>query len=119
MKVIIMPRGPSLKAKPFQKLLTIMISGKPVTVEEIETLLGKEIMMYRLSTYMWHIKTQANGIVRVAKNGRSVVSYQLININQVRDYMRRVGVLTTEQIRQLSDLNASQIETFSENEVGV
>lgn len=114
-----MPRGPSLKAKPFQKLLTIMISGKPVTVEEIETLLGKEIMMYRLSTYMWHIKTQANGIIRAAKDGRKVVSYQLMNVTQIRDYLRRAGVMTTEQIRQLSDLNASQIETSSENEVGV
>ena len=32
----IMARGKSSKLKPFEKLLTIMVSGKPVTVEEID-----------------------------------------------------------------------------------
>ena len=112
-----MPRGPSHKIKPFQKLLLVMISGKPVTVEEIESLLGKELKMYRLSTYIWHIKTLANGVVRAAKDGRKVVSYQLINVNPTRDYLRRVGVLTNEQVRQLSDLNAPQVQT--KEDVGV
>jgi len=57
----------TVKLKPFQKLLTIMISGNAVTREEIDTLLGKEIYMYRISTYMWHIKTNANGIIRITR----------------------------------------------------
>ena len=61
-----------MKLKPFQKLLTVMISGKSVTKDEINTLLGHEIFMYRISTYMWHIKTQANGTVKVVKDGRKV-----------------------------------------------
>tara|TARA_B100000780_G_scaffold193279_1_gene136256 strand:+ start:6414 stop:6812 length:399 start_codon:yes stop_codon:yes gene_type:complete len=85
----------TVKLKPFQKLLTIMISGNAVTREEIDTLLGKEIYMYRISTYMWHIKTNANGIIRITKDGRKVTSYQLVNADEVKEYMRRTGILTS------------------------
>ena len=87
-----MPRGKSTKLKPFQKLLTVLVSGKPVTVEEIETTLGKEIYMYRLSTYIWHIKTQANGVVKAIKDGRKVSAYQIVNVSEVKEYLNRVGV---------------------------
>ena len=59
-----------------------MITGKPVTVAEIEATLGKEIYMYRLSTYMWHIKTKADGVVKAIKDGRKVKAYQLVNFDQ-------------------------------------
>lgn len=81
-----------IRLKPFEKLLTVMISGKPVTKEEIETTLGGEIYMYRLSTYIWHIKTQANGIVKAIKDGRKVTAYQLMNIADVKQYMNRLGI---------------------------
>ena len=87
-----MARGKSTKLKPFQKLLTIMQTGKPVTIEEIDKTLGKEIYMYRLSTYMWHIKTQANGIVKAIKDGRKVTAYQIVNAAEVKEYMKRAGV---------------------------
>mgnify|MGYP001451862878 FL=1 len=85
----------TVKLKPFQKLLTIMISGNAVTRDEIDTLLGKEIYMYRISTYMWHIKTNANGVIRITKDGRKVTSYQLVNADEVKEYMRRTGILTS------------------------
>ena len=85
----------TVKLKPFQKLLTIMISGNAVTRDEIDTLLGKEIYMYRISTYMWHIKTNANGVIRITKDGRIVTSYQLVNADEVKEYMRRTGILTS------------------------
>ena len=84
-----------VKLKPFQKLLTLMISGNAVTRDEIDTLLGKEIYMYRISTYMWHIKTITNGIIRIIKDGRKVTSYQLVNVDEVKEYMRRVGIMNT------------------------
>ena len=56
----------TVKLKPFEKLLVAcLISGKPVTKQEIDSLLGNEIYMYRISTYIWHIKTIANCIVKV------------------------------------------------------
>ena len=109
----------TMKLKPFQKLLTLMISGKPVTIEEIDTLLGKEIYMYRLSTYIWHIKTVANGVVKAIKTGRKVTAYQLVNVDQVKDYMTRVGVtgsgftpgaiVKKQSISKLADLNSKPV----------
>ena len=109
----------TMKLKPFQKLLTLMISGKPVTIEEIDTLLGKEIYMYRLSTYIWHIKTVANGVVKAIKTGRKVTAYQVMNVDQVKEYMSRVGVtgsgftpgviVKKQSISKLSDLNSKPV----------
>jgi len=87
-----MARGKSTKLKPFQKLLTVLQSGKPVTIDEIDATLGKEIYMYRLSTYMWHIKTQANGVVKAIKDGRKVTAYQIVNVADVKEYMKRAGI---------------------------
>ena len=82
----------SVKLKPFEKLLTVMVSGKPVTIDEIEATLGNEIHMYRLSTYIWHIKTFANGVVKAIKDGRKVTAYQITNVSEVKQYMKSAGV---------------------------
>ena len=111
-----MARGKSSKLKPFEKLMTIMSSGKPVTVEEIDATLGKEIYMYRLSTYMWHIKVHANGVVKAIKDGRKVTAYQIINVDEVKKFLDRTGVSKAgfvpgaiekkPSISKLSDLKA-------------
>ena len=100
-----------MKLKPFQKLLTVMISGKEVSKEDIDALLGKEIQMYRISTYMWHIKTNANGVIKVVKDGRKVSGYQLVNVAEVKDYMKRVGVLDSgfTPVAKLADLKAPEV----------
>lgn len=85
------------KLKPFEKLLTVMISGEPVSKETIETLLGKEIFMYRISTYMWHIKTFANGVVKTHKDGRKAVAYQIVNVDEVKKYMKQNDVPFSQQ----------------------
>ena len=115
-----MARGKSTKLKPFQKLLTVLQSGKPVTIDEIDATLGKEIYMYRLSTYMWHIKTQANGIVKAIKDGRKVTAYQIVNVADVKEYMKRAGITnanftpgqTTKKpsIAKLADLAAKPVK---------
>jgi len=87
-----MARGKSSKLKPFEKLLTVMVSGKPVTTEEIDATLGQEIHMYRLSTYIWHIKKFANGTVKAIKDGRKVTAYQIVNVDEVKQYMKDFGV---------------------------
>jgi hypothetical protein len=109
----------AIKLAPFQKLLTVMISGKPVTLEEMDTLLGKEIYMYRISTYMWHIKTNANGVVKAIKDGRKVIGYQLMNVKEVKEYMNRAGITNSgfkagavekkPSISKLADLKAAPI----------
>ena len=97
-----------VRLKPFEKMLNVMLSGNPVTKEEFETLLGNEIMMYRISTYIWHIKTIANGTVKVIKDGRKVAAYQLMNVEPVKKYLEDNGVLLskTSQVKKLEDLGA-------------
>jgi len=114
----------AIKLKPFQKLLTVMISGKPTTVEEIGALLGKEIQMYRLSTYIWHIKTNADGVVKAIKDGRKVTAYQIVNVPDVKKYMDRVGITKSgfvagtpavapkaAKVTKLKDLDATPVTT--------
>ena len=87
-----MARGKSNKLAPFQKLMLVMQSGKPVTVDEIDATLGKEIHMYRLSTYVWLMKTNANAVVKAIKTGRKITAYQIINVDEVKEYLKRTGV---------------------------
>jgi hypothetical protein len=87
-----MARGKSDKLAPFQKLMTIMATGKPVTVDEIDATLGKEIHMYRLSTYIWLMKTNANAVVKAIKDGRKITAYQIINVDETKEYLKRTGV---------------------------
>jgi hypothetical protein len=122
-----MARGKSDKLAPFQKLLTIMVTGKPVTIDEIDATLGKEIHMYRLSTYMWHIKTNANGVVKVIKEGRKAVAYQIMNPDEIKKYLSLTGVSkagftpgkTTKvtKVAKLADLNATPVVAEKETEV--
>jgi hypothetical protein len=86
-----MARGKSDKLAPFQKLMTVMASGKAVTIDEIDATLGKEIHMYRLSTYIWLMKTNANAVVKAIKDGRKITAYQIMNVADVKDYLKRVG----------------------------
>ena len=120
----------STKLQPFQKLLTVMVSGKPVTIDEIDATLGKEIYMYRLSTYIWHIKTFANGIVKPTKDGRKVTAYQLVNVDEIKEYMKRVGIDSANftagskvkkpsqsKLAKLSDLDAQPLAPIVEETV--
>jgi hypothetical protein len=112
-----------VKLKPFEKLLTVMISGNAVTVEEIDATLGKEIYMYRLSTYIWHVKTFAGGVVKAIKDGRKVVAYQIMNVKEVKAYMDRSGITKANyvpgkvqkkpSIAKLADLKAKPAKVKS------
>ena len=110
-----MARGKSDKVAPFQKLMLVMASGKAVTVEEIEATLGNEIHMYRLSTYIWLMKTNANAIVKVIKNGRKITAYQIVNVDEVKQYLKRVGVLdagfvpSAKPVASIDELKAEEV----------
>jgi hypothetical protein len=127
-----MPRGPSKKLKPFQKIAVVLLSGKEVSVEEIDTLLGEEIHMYRLSTYMWLLKVKSNATIKSVRDGQRVVGYQLVNIPEVKKYLDGTGLdyknftpggsskkqsnakaneRYMKSVKKLSDLNAEQVVT--------
>ena len=88
-------KAPAVKVKklqPFEKLLTLLESGEVVTKQEIDQKLGSEIYLYRISTYIWHVKKFAGGVVKSIKDGRVVVGYQITNPETVRKYMATNGV---------------------------
>ena len=112
------------KLKPFEKLLTVMISGEAVSKETMEALLGKEIFMYRISTYMWHIKTFANGVVKTHKDGRKAVAYQIMNVAEVKKYMKQNDVpfnqsTKVESIKELAKEEPAVVATVASDELEV
>jgi hypothetical protein len=99
----------SKKAKPFEKLMLIMLSGNKVTKEEIGAQFEARLM-YRLSTYIYAIKKYGGGIVKVEKDGRKVSSYQLANIDECKQYLSKVGLLSVKPaVESLNDLTAEQV----------
>jgi hypothetical protein len=76
-----------------------MLSGKPVSPAEIETVFkgtDQESVLYRLSTNIYNIRKDG-GIVKVLKEGRIVKSYQLVNFEQFDSNGRFKGTVAKAQ----------------------
>jgi len=64
-----------------EKITQVMLSGKPVTLDEIKSVFAgtdQEAVLYRLSTNIYNIRLDG-GNIKVIKNGRKVQAYQLMN----------------------------------------
>ena len=90
-----------------EKIAQTMLSGKPVTPDQIRACFAgsdQESVLYRLSTNIYNIRKDG-GIVKVYKDGRIVTAYQLVNIDEFSKDGRYVGrqpkvaepAVTTEQ----------------------
>jgi len=76
-----------------EKVAVTMLSGKPVTPEEIQAVFkgtDQESVMYRLSTNIYNIRKDG-GIVKVIKDGRKVQAYQLVNYTEFNEHGRYIG----------------------------
>ena len=76
-----------------EKIAQVLLSGKPVTPEEIEAVFkgtDQESVLYRLSTNIYNIRLDG-GIVNVIKDGRKVKAYQLVNHTEFDKNGRYVG----------------------------
>jgi hypothetical protein len=72
------------KVNRHEKITQVLLSGKPVTPDEIKAVFvgtDQESVLYRLSTNIYNIRKDG-GIVKVIKNGRKVQAYQLVNFDQ-------------------------------------
>lgn len=81
------------KANRHEKIAVVLLSGKPVSPEEIaEVFKGtdQESVLYRLSTNIYNIRKDG-GIVKVHKEGRKVKAYQLVNFTEFNAQGRYVG----------------------------
>jgi hypothetical protein len=76
-----------------EKIAVVLLSGKPVSPEEIETVFkgtDQEGVLYRLSTNIYNIRKDG-GIVKVHKEGRKVKAYQLVNHTEFNAEGRYIG----------------------------
>jgi hypothetical protein len=67
-----------------EKITQVMLSGKPVSPDEIATVFkgtNQEKVLYRLSTNIYNIRKDG-GVVKVIKDGRKVKAYQLVNFTE-------------------------------------
>jgi hypothetical protein len=61
---------------------------------------------------MWAIKTKMRGIIKVIKDGRKVAGYQLVNVDELKQYMRRAGIHNTtseKPVASLQELKATEL----------
>ena len=98
------------KLNAWEKIFQVLMSGKPVEKAYFEKMLGP--VAYKISAYVLEIRIQTDATIRVLKDGRKVVSYQLMNPESANivDYWKQRGIKPDTTIKQLSDLNADAIE---------
>lgn len=73
----------------WEKVLQVMVSGKPVNREILEEMPEMEdVPMYRLSSFIYHVKL-AGGVVKVIKDGRKIDKYELVNIKDMVKYLEK------------------------------
>ena len=80
-----------------EKITVILLSGKPVSPDEIKACFkgtDQEAVLYRLSTNIYNIRKDG-GIIKVHKEGRSVTAYQLVNHTEFDKNGRYVGTPKT------------------------
>jgi hypothetical protein len=85
------------KVNRHEKITQVLLSGKPVTPDEIATVFkgtDQEGVLYRLSTNIYNIRKDG-GIVKVIKNGRKVQAYQLVNYTEFNANGRYNGPVKT------------------------
>jgi hypothetical protein len=100
------------KARPYEKLLQVMLAhGKPITKEEIVDLLGwgaergsdvKGPKIYNISSYIWDIKNipdieGKNIVVKSIREGKKVVSYEIISRDLAFAWLEKRGIVNTKQ----------------------
>ena len=78
-----MARGANKQPRQAEKLLLVMLDGHEVTMVEVETTLGTEIVVARLSTYLWELKAAGAEVKRI-KVGRKLVALQLTNLEAMK-----------------------------------
>ncbi len=81
------------KVNRHEKVTQVLLSGKVVTVDEIQAVFkgtDQEAVLYRLPTNIYNIRKDG-GIVKVIKDGRKVTAYQLVNYTEFDKNGRYVG----------------------------
>jgi biotin operon repressor len=73
------------KVKQFERVLEMLQNASPKSVskETLAAKLGKDVEMYRISTYIWEVKNKAGVPVEAIKDGRKVVGFRVVDATTV------------------------------------
>ena len=73
------------KVKQFEKVLEVLKAEAPnaVSKEMLAEKLGGDVVMYRISTYIWEVKNKAGGPIETVKDGRKVVGFKIADATVV------------------------------------
>lgn len=111
-----MARSKSGKPVRSDRLLMVLCNGGKVSLKEIEDTMDYH-NMYRISCEVYCIKLNG-GIVKTHKDGRKVVGYELVNVQEMIDKMLTPkGFSVTpivgrdSGINALSELNAEPVKS--------
>jgi len=94
-----------------EKITQVLLSGKPVSPDEISAVFkgtDQEGVLYRLSTNIYNIRLDG-GIVKVIKNGRKVQAYQLVNHTEFNSEGRYIGPQT--KVETPAPVETKEVET--------
>ena len=93
------------KVNRHEKITQVLLSGKPVSPDEIKSVFAgtdQESVLYRLSTNIYNIRKDG-GIVKVIKDGRKVTAYQLVNFNEFDANGRYKGTQATIKVKTVAN----------------
>jgi len=94
-----------------EKITVTLLSGNPVTPDEIKACFkgtDQESVLYRLPTNIYNIKRDG-GVIKVYKNGRSVSAYQLMNPQDFNADGRFVGRKSVESVNKTVEIDPTEI----------
>ncbi len=90
------------------KVLAVLMSGQAVPKKVLEDMFGA--MSYKLSAYILYCKNErTKAVIRANREGRKVISYQLMNPQDVQQYWTNRGI-NLNAINVLADLNATPVD---------
>lgn len=102
------------KVNRHEKITQVLLSGKPVSPDEIHAVFkgtDQESVLYRLSTNIYNIRKDG-GIVKVIKDGRKVKAYQLVNHTEFNAEGRYVGkVAPVAPVQPVKKAESQEVET--------
>ena len=86
------------KANRWQKALTVMVRGGVISPED----LCKEMQydsVYRVSAVVLDTKIYAGAVVKPHRDGRKVIGYELINIDEMVKFLGDKGITSTGVVK--------------------
>ena len=97
-----------------ERLLMVLTNGGVITKKQIEDTMQYKAM-YRIPTELWKLKNMG-AIIRSHKDGRTVIGYELLNVDEMKALLKAEGfdtlpLVTDASIKKLGDLKAKKSST--------